>query len=96
MVPFRFLGESIGAVVTFTTEDSGKVKTVKYTLGDKVVELQIGNPTALVDGKPVLLDSPPEIASGRTFVPLRFVTAALGGGVSWDSSTKSATITYPQ
>lgn len=96
MVPFRFLGESIGAVVTFTTEESGKVKTVKYTLGSKVVELQIGNPTALVDGNAVMLDAPPEISGGRTFVPLRFVTAALGGGVSWDAATKSATITYPQ
>lgn len=96
MVPFRFLGESIGAVVSFETEESGKVRSVKYAIGNKVVELLIGNSTALVDGNPVVLDAPPEIVGGRTFVPLRFVTAALGGGVSWDPSTKSATITYPQ
>ncbi len=96
MVPFRFLGEKIGAKVTFTTDpNTGRVETVQYLLDNKLITLTIGSKLAKVGDKEVALDVAPEIKLGRTYVPLRFVTEVLGGGVSWDSATRSAAITYP-
>jgi len=97
MVPFRFLGESISAKVSYTTDPlSGRVLTVQYLFNDKLIELMIGNKIAIVSGKAIELDVAPEIKSGRTFVPLRFVTEALGCDVLWDAAAKSVMITYPK
>ena len=93
MVPFRFLGESIGAKVGYTSSKSGGVKSVSYILGGKIIILTIGSKIADVDGEMVELDAGPMIREGRTYVPLRFVTEALGAKVAWNSMTRSATIT---
>ncbi len=58
-----------------------------------LVNMQIGNKTAYVDGVPVSLDVPPQIINGRTLVPIRFVSENLGAEVGWDSNTKTVTIT---
>lgn len=95
MVPFRFLGESIGAKVSYTSDPkTGKVLTVTYELAGKTVLLVMGSKTAIVGEDSVELDAPPQISGGKTYVPLRFVTAALGGTVDWNATEKKATITY--
>ncbi|MBP8707973.1 MAG: copper amine oxidase N-terminal domain-containing protein, partial [Caldisericia bacterium] len=38
----------------------------------------------------------PEIGGGRTVVPLRFVSEALGAQVDWDPDLQIITITYPK
>ncbi len=97
MVPFRFLGESLGAKVDFTTDPkTTKVVTVTYLLAGIKVTLVMGSKIASVGENTVELDVPPEIKDGRTYVPLRFVTAALGGDVAWNATEKKATITYPK
>lgn len=95
MVPFRFLGESIGAKVDYTLDEvSGGVKTVSYVLDGKSIVLTIGSKTAIVAGFEIELDAAPMIRDGRTYVPLRFVTDALGGEVSWNSMKRQATIKF--
>lgn len=89
-VPVRIITEAFGANVEW--EDSSK--TVTITLGDKVVIMQVGNPEALVNGKKVLLDAPPEIRSRRTFVPIRFISEAFGAIVEWDAVTRTVTVIY--
>jgi len=50
--------------------------------------------TVKVDGKVVNFpDAQPYIYNDRTYVPVRFVSTALGADVSWDNLTKTATIT---
>jgi len=44
--------------------------------------------------KTTTIDSPPEIRSGKTFIPLRAVSDILGASVAWEQKTKTATITY--
>jgi PLD-like domain/Copper amine oxidase N-terminal domain len=56
------------------------------------ISLQIGNDTAYVDGEPTKLDSPPVIISGRTMVPLRFISESMGAEISWDGDTKTVII----
>jgi hypothetical protein len=55
-----------------------------------VIQLTIGNSTALVNGSPVLLDSPPIISNERTMLPLRFISERLGYDVDWNDATRTA------
>ncbi|SMF32289.1 Copper amine oxidase N-terminal domain-containing protein [Paenibacillus barengoltzii] len=79
-VPLRGVGEALGAKVEF----NGAQKKVKYTKGDKSIELTIGSKQALVDGQSVAMDTAAKAIKGRTYVPLRFVSENLGESVSWD------------
>jgi len=94
-VPFRFIGESLGAEVGFTKNASGRVETVTYRLGSTSIVLYIGKKNATVNGRTVTLDVPPQIIQGRTLVPLRFVTEALGCKVDWDGEKMEILIIYP-
>jgi hypothetical protein len=94
-VPFRFVGESLGAQVGYTTDANGRVATVTYQLGSTSIILYIGRKDALVNGRTVYLDVAPKIVQGRTVIPLRFVTEALGCKVDWDGQKMQVTIIYP-
>ena len=62
-------------------------------ISDKViVNMQIGNNVAFVNGQSVSLDVPPQIINGRTLVPIRFVSENLGAQVGWDGNTKTVSI----
>jgi hypothetical protein len=63
---------------------------------DLVLGLTIGVSTADVNGKAVLLDAAPYIdkATGRTLVPLRFISEQLGGVVAWEPFTQAITLTF--
>jgi hypothetical protein len=56
----------------------------------------LGSNIAIVNNKKVVLDVPPEIKNGRTFVPIRFVSENLGAQVEWEASTQTITIKYPK
>lgn len=88
MVPVRFVSEALGAQVSWDSLN----KTVKIT-SDKVIELKIGSAEAKKDGNSISLDAPAEITGGRTMVPLRFVSEALGAQVSWHQGNRSVTPT---
>jgi hypothetical protein len=47
----------------------------------------------LVNGQMVNSEVPPYIENGRTMVPLRFISEALGAKVDWDGTTNSVTVT---
>jgi len=49
--------------------------------------------TMKLDGKIVPSDVAPFILDGRTFVPVRFVSEALGAGVVWDAGSGTVTVT---
>ena len=48
-----------------------------------------------VNGKVVIMSVKPFIIDGRTVVPLRFISEALGATVEWIGETKSIKIYYP-
>ncbi|MCK5848940.1 MAG: copper amine oxidase N-terminal domain-containing protein [Caldisericia bacterium] len=91
-VPFRFIGESLGAKVGYTVDASGRVDTVTYSIGTTNIILYIGKREAIVNGSTVYLDVAPKILQGRTVIPLRFVTEALGCKVEWDGQKMQVTI----
>ncbi len=88
-VPLRVIAEGFGAEVIWVQQTKG----INITLGDKVISMQIGSSRAMVNNEIVNLDAPPEIKSGRTFVPIRFVSEMLGAEVEWIQSTRTVRIT---
>jgi hypothetical protein len=69
-------------------------KQIIATRGSRVVQLWIGRRSALVDSQVVTLDVPPMIlAGGKTYVPVRFVSQALGAGVKYEAASASVLIT---
>lgn len=89
MVPLRGIFESLGADVLFNSA----TQTIKATKGSKLVELSLGSRQAVVDGRMITLDVPAGTVGGRTLVPLRFVSEALGADVRWMPSTHTVALT---
>ncbi|WP_171654594.1 stalk domain-containing protein [Paenibacillus foliorum] len=88
MVPFRFIGEALGATVGW---DQAKQK-VTLALNNKSVILFINNEEADVDGKKISLENAPKIIDGNTMVPLRFVGESLNQYVMYEAATKRITL----
>jgi len=57
-----------------------------------VITLKIGSSEAYMGGKIVLLDAPPYIKKGTTFVPIRFISEAFGAKVEWQNIDKGRVI----
>ncbi|MBS3873304.1 MAG: hypothetical protein KGZ92_06820 [Firmicutes bacterium] len=91
LVPFRAIFESLGA----TVEWDERTATVRGTRGHITVTLPIGQRMAFVNGAPVNIDVAPQIISGRTMVPGRFVAETLGSNVEWNAATNTVAITSP-
>lgn len=89
LVPLRGIFESLGANVLYQPSN----RTIKATEGSRTVELTLGQRQAFVDGRQMFLDVPANTIGGRTMVPLRFVSEALGADVKWQSATKTVAIT---
>lgn len=82
LVPLRGVFEYLGATVQWDPANN----LVSAQRGDTQVQLIVGSRQAVVNGRAVLLDVPAMIARGRTLVPLRFVSEAMGARVDWDAA----------
>lgn len=92
-VPLRFIAEQMGCTVNWSSSD----KKITVINGENKIELWIGKSTALVNGKSNQIDSTnskvvPLIKSGRTLVPIRFISESLGFYVDYNSSKKLVSI----
>jgi copper amine oxidase-like protein len=88
LVPLRGVFERLGAIVGWDDQ----AQTVLAQRGATSVSLVIGNTTAMINGQPAAMDVPARLVGGRTMVPLRFVSQALGASVNWDAATSTVTI----
>jgi len=79
-VPIRLVAETFGAEVGW----DGNLREVTIKQDTKVIKLRIGSKTATIDGKSYELEAAPYIKSGRTMVPIRFISEALGLSVYWE------------
>lgn len=91
LVPFRALAEALNISVSW----DGSTSTIKAAGVDTSISLQIGNPVAYRNGEAVRLDAPPALVGGRTLIPLRFFSEALGCRVDWIESTGTVKISSP-
>ena len=88
LVPLRGIFENLGADVLYSPAD----RSIKATADNKTIQLSLGQREAFINGQQVFLDVPADTISGRTMVPLRFVSEALGADVKWRSATKTVAI----
>jgi copper amine oxidase-like protein len=88
LVPLRGVFEHMGATVAW----DDRTQTVLAQRGATGVSLVIGNTQAMVNGRPVAMEVPAMLVGGRTMVPLRFVSQALGAVVNWDAATSTVAI----
>lgn len=56
------------------------------------VEMTVGKTTAMVNGKAIKLDSAPLVLNGITFVPVRFVSDAMGSRLLFNGNTGQVTV----
>jgi hypothetical protein len=88
LVPLRGIFEKMGA----TLEWDPSTRVVKAQHGDKIITLPLGKSMATVGGETVTLDQPAMIVDRRTFVPLRFLSQALGAKVDWLTADRTVEI----
>ncbi len=88
LVPMRAIFEAMGAKV----EWENSTRTVIGTKGKDKIVLQIGNTRAYLNGKAIMLETPPIIVNNSTFVPVRFIAESLGSDVLWDAKTRTVII----
>jgi len=89
-VPVRFIAETFGSTVTWIPA----TRSITIVLGTTTIGLQIGNKTAVINGKIIALEAAPYIKNSRTMVPLRVISESFGGDVAWDPALRTITITY--
>lgn len=84
MLPVRHVSEALGATVDWNAD----TETVTIAGNETQVTLVSGQRQARVNNITIDLDTAAEIVQGRTFVPLRFVSEALGVEVDWVEETQ--------
>jgi hypothetical protein len=85
-VPLRGVFEQLGASVVY---QSG---VINATGRGHTISLKIGSQQATVDGQQQNVDVAPFIIGASTYVPLRFVSQALGASVNYDGSNRVVAI----
>lgn len=94
MLPIKYAATPLGADILW----DGVARKVTVSLGEIKMELWIGQNSAIVNGKTVLIDAEnpnvkPLIVKDRTMLPLRFITENLGCEINWEAATRKVTIT---
>ncbi|WP_308530574.1 copper amine oxidase N-terminal domain-containing protein [uncultured Paenibacillus sp.] len=88
MLPLRAIFEALDATVNYNQT----LQTVTAQKDGTTIVLKLKSRSATINNEAVLLDVPAQSIKGRTMVPVRFVSEALGQQVGWNNSTKIVTI----
>jgi multiple sugar transport system substrate-binding protein len=87
----RLLAAVLALLVAFTSLLAAVPATKAESM--TTIEVYIGKNTGTVNGKTTTLEQGAVIKNGRTLVPLRFITEAMGATLAWDTATRTANIT---
>ncbi len=90
LVPLRGVVERLGGTIQY--DATSKVITGGQANLEKQFRLRVGSDEALMNGQNMALDAPPRVLNGITYVPLRFISEALGADVRWDNANRVVTI----
>lgn len=83
LVPIRALAEQLGAQVTWIEKENAVI-IVKQ---QQTIRLVLNSRSAQVNGSALTLDVAPIARTGRTMLPVRFVSEFLGHSVGWCEKT---------
>ena len=92
LVPARAISEGLGADVQWNAATHVVTVTFLGLDGTHAVSMTIGETVYSVDKKSARMEVAPVIVGGRTFVPLRAVSEALGAQVDWNADTKTVLV----
>lgn len=92
LVPIRVIAEELGAEVIWdnnsrTVHIAKEDRQVVLAIDSRLIEYTVNNETIYN-----LCDVAPIISEGRTFVPIRVISNALGVGIHWDNDRRSVII----
>lgn len=88
LVPMRAFFETMGALVTWYDD----TMTVTALRGSTSIKLTIGSLESYINGDKYYLSVKPQIINEKTYVPLRFISEALGAEVLWKNDTMTISI----
>ncbi|MDQ0497257.1 copper amine oxidase N-terminal domain-containing protein [Paenibacillus brasilensis] len=80
LIPVRFVSQALGAKVDY------KNKTVLISQDGKSISMKVNSAIVTRDQDKLLLDVPARVQKNRVYVPLRFVSEALGAQVDWNKA----------
>lgn len=83
LVPVRVIAERLGATVTWIDRENAVIIAKDST----TIRLVLNSRTAYVNGLAHTLDVPPIARTGRTMLPMRFISEYLGADVEWCDKT---------
>ncbi|WP_265443913.1 copper amine oxidase N-terminal domain-containing protein [Acetivibrio straminisolvens] len=86
--PARFIGEALGATVTW----DGNAKKAVFKMNETTLVLFIGKKEYELNGQKKQMDTEALLIEGRTFVPARYVAEAFGATVSWRAEIRTVYI----
>jgi beta-lactamase superfamily II metal-dependent hydrolase len=86
----------IGEALDMNIDWDHRSQTAQLRKEGLKIRITIGEKTAFVNDEEVRLDEPARIYFGRTMVPLRFISEAIGAKVEWDAANNNAVLTSPQ
>lgn len=89
LLPVRKLVESMGAKVSYTSDEKGKVVSVSAELMGTRVNFNIDSKKYSVNGKHLTMDTVAVIKDGRTYIPARPVFEAFGYEIAYSNVGKS-------
>ncbi len=90
MVPVRYMAYALNiSQDKIKWDKNSRVITI---LGEKKIEITIGQPYMLVDSKKVMLNECAAIKDGRTFLPIGDICGAFGLQYLWDNKQKQLTV----
>lgn len=91
LVPIRKIAETLAFNVNWI-DGLGQIVINGHLYNENIV-LSVREGYAEIDGHKIPLDAPAVIKEGRTFIPLRFISEALGGTVRWYELDNAVSIT---
>lgn len=80
LLPLRFIAESLGAKVMWTDE----TREIKITSGSNTVIMHLDSDIYTINGIEYKMDVKAKSVSGRTMIPVRYISEALNKEVFWD------------
>ena len=79
LIPTRFTTETIGCTTEVLSATS-----FRFSKDGTVMEINMGDKNAIINGTPVEMPAAPVIKHDRLFIPLRFAAETYGKNVFWD------------
>lgn len=83
LVPVRTVSAGLGAEVIWNQ----KAQTVTIIEGSNKIILTINSNKVTLNGKEITIDVPAQVNQGTTYVPIRMISQALGGKLTYDAPT---------